>query len=154
MYLNSCSLLSCRIFVQWKNTFSLATSSKYRDSTFYEEKYKLVFFSVGELLLVGLLWSLISIYSLSSRSFQSKVDTEVCVMGGKGGCAMRHTLGGGAGVLMVVRDMDDMVDIEERPPGEVRPPIREEGELHRPPSTCVRRGSSSSMTSSSMATLQ
>ena len=36
---------------------------------------------------------------------------------------------------MVVRDMDDMVDIEERPPGEVRPPIREEGELQRPPST-------------------
>ena len=47
------------------------------------------------------------------------------------------TLGGGAGVLMVVRDMDDMVDMEERPPGEVRPPIREEGELQRPPSTCV-----------------
>ena len=45
------------------------------------------------------------------------------------------TLGGGAGVLMVVRDMDDIVDIEERPPGEVRPPIREEGELQRPPST-------------------
>ena len=45
------------------------------------------------------------------------------------------TLGGGAGVLIVVRDMDDMVDMEERPPGEVRPPIREEGELHRPPST-------------------
>ena len=36
---------------------------------------------------------------------------------------------------MVVRDMDDIVDIEERPPGEVRPPIREEGELQRPPST-------------------
>ena len=31
--------------------------------------------------------------------------------------------------------MDDMVDMEERPPGEVRPPIREEGELQRPPST-------------------
>ena len=45
------------------------------------------------------------------------------------------TFGGGAGVLMVVRDMDDMVDIEERPPGDVRPPIREEGELQRPPST-------------------
>ena len=43
------------------------------------------------------------------------------------------TLGGGAGVLIVVRDMDDMVDMDERPPGEVRPPIREEGEL-RPPS--------------------
>ena len=36
---------------------------------------------------------------------------------------------------MVVRDMDDIVDMEERPPGEVRPPIREEGELQRPPST-------------------
>ena len=45
------------------------------------------------------------------------------------------TFGGGAGVLIVVRDMDDMVDIEERPPGDVRPPIREEGELQRPPST-------------------
>ena len=45
------------------------------------------------------------------------------------------TLGGGAGVLIVVRDIDDMVDIEERPPGDVRPPIREEGELQRPPST-------------------
>jgi len=75
-------------------------------------------------------------------------------MGGKGGCTMCHTLGGGAGVLIVVRDMDDMVDMEERPPGDVRPPIREEGELQRPPSTCARIGSSSSMTSSSMATLQ
>jgi len=56
-------------------------------------------------------------------------------MGGKGGCTIRHTFGGGAGVLIVVRDMDDMVDIEERPPGDVRPPIREEGELQRPPST-------------------
>jgi len=78
----------------------------------------------------------------------------VCVMGGNGGCTIRHTFGGGAGVLIVVRDMDDMVDIEERPPGDVRPPIREEGELQRPPSTCARMGSSSSMTSSSMATLQ
>ena len=49
--------------------------------------------------------------------------------------AIYPTLGGGAGVLMVVRDMDDMVDMDERPPGEVRPPIREEGELQRPPST-------------------
>ena len=46
-----------------------------------------------------------------------------------------YAFGGGAGVLRVVRDMDDMVDMEERPPGEVRPPILEVGEL-RPPSTC------------------
>ena len=37
------------------------------------------------------LFSLFCSYSLSSRSFQSKVDTEVCVMGGNGGCTIRHT---------------------------------------------------------------
>lgn len=90
-------------------------------------------------------------YSLSRSSFQSKVETEVWVIGGKGGCWMRHTFGGGAGVLMVLRDMeepmvmDDIVDMV----GELRPPRRGGGDP-RPSGTA----SSSSTTSSSIATLQ
>ena len=51
-------------------------------------------------------------------SFQSKVATEVWVRAGNGGATIRHSLGGGAGVRMVERDMSDTL---ETAPGEIRP---------------------------------
>jgi len=84
----------------------------------------------------------------------------VCVIGGKGGWTILHTLGGGAGVLIVERDMRDMLDI---PPGELLPPSLDKVGLWRPaldkvglerPPICIIEVSSSSITSSSIATLQ
>jgi len=101
------------------------------------------------------------IYSLSRSIFQSKVETEVCVMGGKGGCTILQTFGGGAGVLIVERDMRDILEI---PPGELLPPSLDNVGLCRPaldrvglellPPICMSDASSSSITSSSIATLQ
>ena len=102
------------------------------------------------------------VYSLSSSIFQSKVETEVWVMGGKGGCTILQTLGGGAGVRIVERDMRDMLDM---PPGEVLPPSLDRvglclpvldrvGLELLPPCICIKDVSSSSSTSSSIATLQ
>lgn len=84
----------------------------------------------------------------------------MCVIGGKGGWTIFQTLGGGAGVLMVERDINDMLDI---PPGELRPPNLDKVGLCRPvldgvglirPPICIIEPSSSSITSSSIATLQ
>ena len=82
-------------------------------------------------------------------------------MGGKGGCTILQTLGGGAGVLIVERDMRDMLDI---PPGELLPPSLDKVGLCLPaldrvglvvlPPICIKDESSSSITSSSIATLQ
>jgi hypothetical protein len=81
-------------------------------------------------------------------------------MGGNGGWIILHTLGGGAGVLIVERDMSDMLDI---PPGELLPPSLDSVGLCRPaldrvglerPPICIIEVSSSSITSSSIATLQ
>ena len=98
-------------------------------------------------------------HSLSRSSFQSKVLTLVCVMGGKGGWAILQVLGGGgAGVrameprLVEARVERDIRDIEDTQPGEERPapPILELGVGEPRPLS----SSSSSTTSSSMATLQ
>ena len=81
-------------------------------------------------------------------------------MGGKGGWIIFHTLGGGAGVLIVERDIRDML---EMPPGELLPPSLDSVGLCLPallsvglerPPICIKDVSSSSMTSSSIATLQ
>ena len=74
----------------------------------------------------------------------------MCVMGGKGGCTSLQVLGGGAGVRAAVeRDIRDMLEMQ---PGDWRPPSRDSVGLPRPTASELR--SSSSMTSSSMATLQ
>ena len=83
-------------------------------------------------------------------------------MGGKGGCTILQTLGGGAGVRIVERDMRDMLDM---PPGELLPPSLDRvglclpaldrvGLELLPPCICIKDVSSSSSTSSSIATLQ
>ena len=61
------------------------------------------------------------IYFLSSKSFQSKVLTEVWVRGGKGGAMMRHSRGAGAKMeeRRVARERQEALDT---PPGELRPP--------------------------------
>ena len=78
---------------------------------------------------------------------QSNVATDVCVRAGKGGATNFHSLGGGAGVLMVDRDISETL---ETPPGEDRPPYLEGVGL-----LCPYISSSSSFTTSSTtATLQ
>ena len=68
------------------------------------------------------------------------IETLVLVMGGKGGWTNLQDLGGRAGVLMVDLDIRDMLEMQ---PGD-----------DLPPALPSRLRSSSSITSSSMATLQ